>query len=175
MADAAGNQGGIGHFFFWFLFRENQIYTYYGYTKVINGVILHSGKVLVDMNRYRTIQWIESIVFFAAANLIMLAGADFPPPAGFAWSSLAAGILSVLQFFYTGWLLQKIGDRKTFGITVLIFFLAGIGTAIFFTLFSSETVHGGSFLIWLLVVGIVFAGYGCIYWLLNRVIRRRLE
>ena len=47
----------------------------------------------------RKIQLIESILFFIISNLIMLLGADYPPPIGFLWITFISAVLSILQFY----------------------------------------------------------------------------
>ena len=54
----------------------------------------------------KTLQWIESVLFFLGWTAVMLKGADFPPPIGFIWVILTIAILSILQWYYLGKLLK---------------------------------------------------------------------
>ena len=51
----------------------------------------------------------------------MLAGADYPPPAGFLWLVLLIIILDIIQDRYLRWLGEKLLGRKTFLLNDLSF------------------------------------------------------
>ena len=50
----------------------------------------------------KKLQWIGSSVFFAGWTIVILLGADFPPPAGFVRVVFAIALFAVLQWFYLG-------------------------------------------------------------------------
>ena len=60
----------------------------------------------------------------------MLAGADYPPPAGSLWLVLLIIILDIIQDRYLRWLGEKLLVRKTFLLNELLFCIAGIVVAV---------------------------------------------
>lgn len=124
----------------------------------------------------RKIQWIESILFFIISNLIMLLGADFPPPIGFLWITFISAVLSILHFFYTGLLLKSNNFLKTFFKTILIFSLVGFLISILFVIFNFKNISiiMNDTIIWLFIITLVFGIYGSIYWLLNYIISKKI-
>lgn len=113
----------------------------------------------------------ESISFIIIANIIMLSGADFPPPPGFIWITLTSFIISTLQYFYCNWLLQTLGKRKTFFKTITSFALLGTLISLFFIFFNSEAINRAVF-IFVGVVATVFSFYGFIFWMVNKIIQK---
>lgn len=124
----------------------------------------------------KKLQWIESILFFIISNFIMLLGADFPPPIGFLWITFISVILSIFQFFYTGYLLKSSSSLKIFLKTIFIFSLIGLIIAILFVILNSKNISFimNDIIIWLFIITLVFGMYGSIYWLLNYIISKKI-
>ena len=123
---------------------------------------------------YIKFQWLEAVGFFVAANVVMLTGSDFPPPVGFWKVTLAAFVLAVCQWVYTGVLLRQMaahGFAKTFVPNLLLFVAAGIGTALAFALLNGGLHEGGG--LWLGMIAFCFAVYGAVFWTVNCLIFRR--
>ena len=124
--------------------------------------------------RIKKYQWLEAVGFFVEANVVMLAGSDFPPPVGFWKVTLAAFVLAVCQWVYTGVLLRQMaahGFAKTFVPNLLLFVAAGIGTALAFALLNGGLHEGGG--LWLGMIAFCFAVYGAVFWTVNCLICRR--
>lgn len=92
----------------------------------------------------KKIQWIEAVMFFAGSNLIMLAGSDFPPPAGFVWIVVIAGGLSVLQWFSCGWLAERVHHKGTFALTTAVSAALGAVIALLIVVFRGAAGADGS-------------------------------
>ena len=123
---------------------------------------------------YKKFQWLEAVGFFVAANVVMLTGSDFPPPVGFWKVTLAAFVLAVCQWVYTGVLLRQMaahGFAKTFVPNLLLFVAAGIGTVLAFALLNGGLHEGGG--LWLGMIAFCFAVYGAVFWTVNCLICRR--
>ena len=69
-------------------------------------------------------------MFLIGWTSIMLAGADYSPPAGFLWLVLLIIILDIIQDRYLRWLGEKLLVRKTFLLNELLFCMAGIVVAV---------------------------------------------
>ena len=124
--------------------------------------------------RIKKYQWLEAVGFFVAANALMLAGSDFPPPVGFWKVTLAAFVLAACQWFYVGIFLRRMaahGFAKTFVPNLLLFAFAGISTALAFVLLNGGLHEGGG--IWLGMIAFCFAMYGTAFWAVNCMICRR--
>lgn len=121
----------------------------------------------------KRLQWIESVLFFIISNIIMLLGADFPPPIGFSIITLLSGILSILQFFYTDWILKCKNPLKTFFTTIFSFSLIGLMISILFIIFNTDNIRYtiNDALVWILIITLVFGVYGIIYWSFNHLIK----
>lgn len=121
----------------------------------------------------KKLQWIESSVFFIGWTAVMLLGADFPPPGGFVWVLFGIALLDALQWFYLGWLLKAITHRKTFMLNLALFLSAGLLTALILTAVNGEFASG--IMIWFVIISIVAAVYGIIFWSVNMWIARKKE
>ena len=87
------------------------------------------------------------------ANGVMLAGSDFPPPAGFRKVTGAALTLAVCQWFYAGVLLKKMAEHgvaKTFFPNLIAFSAIGFITALVFMLLNGGSQAGSG--IWLIII-----------------------
>lgn len=124
----------------------------------------------------KKLQWIESILFFIISNFIMLLGADFPLPIGFLCITFISVILSIFQFFYTGYLLKSSNYLKTFLKTIFIFCLLGFIITILFVILKSKNIRIiiNDIIIWLFIITLIFGIYGSIYWLLNYIISKKV-
>lgn len=111
---------------------------------------------------------IEFIVFLIGWTSIMLAGADYPPPAGFLWLVLLIIILDIIQDRYLRWLGEKLLGRKTFLLNELLFCIAGIVVAVGMILcnggFRKETG------VWVGIITAVSVIYGTAFWGINRIV-----
>ena len=120
----------------------------------------------------KRLPWIESLLFFFSWTLIMLSGADFPPPSGFIWLILIIAVLSILQWFYLGWLLKTILQRKTFLLNLLLFCCTGFVTALLLVILNGSFT--AEIWIWFLIIMTAAAGYGSLFWLINRLLLKHV-
>ena len=123
------------------------------------------------MSNLKIIQ-INSILFFVAWTIIMLLGADFPPPIGFIWVILLIGALDLIQYKYLQKFLPLLRKRKNnLFIKNLLFFLTG-GIVVSLLLLASRykiTLEMGmsSIIIWITILTLVGAIYGACFWFFN--------
>lgn len=98
----------------------------------------------------------------------MLLGVNFPPPTGFIWLTFVSFVLAISQYRYGNWLFVRIKDLKQLPLTIGLFSLEGLVSAIFFVTLSSKL---NTYLwIWLAITVFVFACYGVGFWIFNRLI-----
>lgn len=121
----------------------------------------------------KTLQWIESVLFFLGWTAVMLKGADFPPPIGFIWVILTIAILSILQWYYLGKLLKIMKQRKTFLLNLVLFACTGFAIALLLVLLNGSLVS--EVWIWFLIITIIAAGYGILFWIVNRLIAKHIS
>jgi len=114
----------------------------------------------------------EAAAFFLLSNIIMLLGADFPPPRGFIWITVAAAVLSCTQFLFNKWIFTRMKERKSFWMSILFFGSEGFITSVLFAVSG-----GGRFQVlwvWFAVITLVFAIYGTGFWAVNKFIARHI-
>ncbi len=74
---------------------------------------------------------IEAMAFLLLSNIIMLLGADFPPPTGFVWIVITSCVIACIQYLYSKWLIPRITGIKTLWITCFFFACVGVVIALF--------------------------------------------
>lgn len=80
----------------------------------------------MDKNTLNKIILINVFSFFFVWIIILLAGADMPPPPGFIWVILLVALLDVAQFFYLKRFIPKLWKKsKWLFFTNLLFFFVG--------------------------------------------------
>lgn len=123
----------------------------------------------------KKVRLIESTIFFIGSLLIMLAGADFPPPRGF-WLIVAIIFLfAVVQYYYLGWLIDHLNLKRSLPISIVLFAVLGALVATGMVLGSAHQPFP-DVLIWVGIVAIVAGVYGLMVWLVTWLIeiwRRR--
>lgn len=120
----------------------------------------------------KKLQWSEAVIFFLMANIVMLLGSDFPPPAGFIWITVTSLALAALQWLYVGLIWQKGIGKKLVVVTALGSFFLGILIALLFALAQGQWVAESW--IFFTITGIVFLLYGMlllgINWPIQKVV-----
>lgn len=121
----------------------------------------------------KTLSLLEASGFLLLANLMMLLGADFPPPVGFLWLMLVSLLLAFGQYHYGNWLFKRLEGFKTLPVTSGFFGLEGLISALIFVALNPvETTY---LWLWLAVTILVFTGYGLIFWFVNRLIVTKIN
>ena len=111
-------------------------------------------------NRRKTAA-VFAIFFFLFWTLVLLAGADKPPPLGFVWIVLAAAVCAIVVFWriptYIDW--QRSQRSGRFWRVILDGFVAGLLVALPFALAGggepSVTPQASDYVIWFIVVGLM--------------------
>ncbi len=111
-------------------------------------------------NRRKTAA-VFAIFFFLFWTLVLLAGADKPPPLGFLWIVLAVVVCAVVVYWriptYIDWQCTKRSGR--FWRVILDGFVAGLLVALPFALAGggepSVTPQASDYVIWFIVVGLM--------------------
>lgn len=108
---------------------------------------------------------VETVLFLAGWLLVMVKGADFPPPAGF-WV-VAAGIVVIafIQWFYLGWLLPNIEAKGSLWKTLGLYALLGFAASLVPILYSGKADKDIG--IWFAIIVEVALVYGLVFWLIN--------
>lgn len=120
----------------------------------------------------KKLQWTESSIFFAGWTIVMLLGADFPPPVGFVWVVLGIALIDALQWVYLGWLLKALMHKRTFWLNLALFMVIGFLTAMLLAILNGALASGT--IIWLAVITIVAMIYGIIFWIVNWLIAKKM-
>ena len=111
-------------------------------------------------NRRKTAA-VFAIFFFLFWTLVLLAGADKPPPLGFVWIVLAVAVCAVVVYWriptYIDW--QRTQRSGRFWRVILDGFVAGLLVALPFALAGggepSVTPQASDYVIWFIVVGLM--------------------
>lgn len=128
------------------------------------------------MNNSKIIR-INTVVFFGGWTIIMLLGADFPPPIGFLWLVLLLAVLDFIQYKYLHFFLPmlQVKEKNLFIKNSLFFTTGGLLVSIF-TLASDYRntleMRMLDILIWITVITIVAAIYGICFWFFNLILVR---
>lgn len=122
---------------------------------------------------WKNIQIIEFIVFFFGWIIILLAGADFPPPKGFSHLVILIFVLDVLQAFYLHYLIPRFNGLKMFVVNECLFLIAGILTPMLFILINGYALTLTC--IWLVLIAIVSLVYGTCFYGINDFISKHLK
>lgn len=122
------------------------------------------------MNHQNVIR-INSIVFFIGWILILLLGADFPPPIGFLWLVLLIAVLDFIQYKYLRVILPQLKERKKLFLKNLFFFTVGGALVALFTLIIRYKItmkmNVTDIIIWSIVITVVSVIYGICFWFFN--------
>ena len=102
-----------------------------------------------------------AVLFFVFWTLVLLAGADKPPPLGFVWIVLAVAVCAVVVYWriptYIDWQCTKRSGR--FWRVILDGLVAGLLVALPFALAggaeTSVTPQASAYVIWFIVVGLM--------------------
>ena len=120
---------------------------------------------------------VNTLLFFFGWNVIMLLGADFPPPIGFLWLVMLIGALDFIQYRYLHKLLPRIREKEKYLFAKNLAFFTGGGAVvgIFIILMRLKvTLETGiiNILIWIMVLTLVGALYGICFWIFNKILIR---
>ncbi|MCU7667268.1 hypothetical protein [Bacillus thuringiensis] len=87
----------------------------------------------MDKKTLNKIILINVFSFFFVWIIILLAGADMPPPPGFIWVILLVALLDVAQFFYLKRFIPKLWKKSKwlFFTNLLFFFVGGFLVSVF--------------------------------------------
>ena len=123
--------------------------------------------------KQKKLRILESSVFFVGWTIILLLGADFPPPEGFIWVIFGIAVLDFLQWLYLGWLLNALRYRKTFVLNFVLFTIVGFITALLTAFLNGRVIS--ETMIWFIIIMSVSAIYGVIFWSINLLIVKKTE
>lgn len=115
----------------------------------------------------KRIQLVESTCFFIGTLIIMIVGADFPPPQGF---RIIIALFAIGQYVYLGWLLSHLTLKRTLPISIILFALLGSIVTISMMCLSNQPIQDGE--IWVIIVALAAGGYGFLVWLISWLILR---
>jgi hypothetical protein len=115
---------------------------------------------------------INSILFFVGWIIILLLGADFPPPIGFLWLVLLVAILDFIQYKYLRVLLPQLKERKkNLFLKNLFFFTVGGVIVALFILITRYNItlemNMNDIIILIIVITAVSTIYGIFFWVFN--------
>lgn len=113
----------------------------------------------------KRIQLVESTCFFIGTLIIMIVGADFPPPQGF---RIIIALFAISQYVYLGWLLSHLNLKRTLPISIILFALLGSIVTISMMCLSNQPIQDGEN--WVIIVALVAGGYGFLVWLISWLI-----
>jgi hypothetical protein len=120
----------------------------------------------------KKIRNIETLLFIIGATTIMLLGADFPPPPGFAIILIVIILVAVIQWCYLKWLLLHINTKGSLLITGGVF--AGLGVVATMFIIVSNCKSVGDYTILIAIVTVIAFIYGLALWLVNFILSSRL-
>ena len=129
----------------------------------------------------RRIAAINGILFFIFWLIILLAGADFPPPAGFLWLVIVVAVCAIVVYWriptYIQWSQEK--KRGRFLRVMVEGFLAGLVVATPFVLFGggepSIPMQPIAYLGWFAILGLMGMLNSLALYVINAVVARRLN
>ena len=128
-------------------------------------------------NRRKTAA-VFAIFFFLFWTLVLLAGADKPPPLGFVWIVLAVAVCAVVVYWriptYIDW--QRAQRSGRFWRVILDGFVAGLVVALPFALTGggepSVTPQASDYAIWFAIVGMMGVFNSVALYLINALVVR---
>ena len=130
------------------------------------------------MLKDKKIQLINFLSFFIGWTVLLLSGADFPPPTGFIWLVILVLFLDVIQYFYLNiYFLKRIKRHKKFKLFLansLFYLFGGFIVAACTTLPVFPTIGQTNSIIWMTVITTVSILYGIIFWVFNWSLYRLL-
>jgi hypothetical protein len=143
-------------------------------------MILNKERLAISKNKFKKIVWINEILFFLGWMLLLLLGADHPPPKGFIWLVVLIVLLDMAQYFYLKKFLPSLHDKSKglFTQTLLFAVLAGIGVSISMLLLDlNKLLSIGliNILIWIMVIALVALIYGICFYLFNTLLLRYIK
>ncbi|MCH3921906.1 hypothetical protein [Limosilactobacillus sp.] len=122
----------------------------------------------------KKVRLIEAIIFVVGWNSIFLAGADFPPPKGFAWLVITTIVLAILQDWYLKSLFSWINKPHALLDNEILFGIAGLLVALCFAFPQLAHWPGYEYLwLWILIIVLVAVTYGAVFFLVNRWLAKR--
>ncbi|HBB60182.1 MAG TPA: hypothetical protein DCZ61_00135 [Lachnospiraceae bacterium] len=127
----------------------------------------------MESRNWKKIRIIESILFPAGWILILLAGADFPPPRGFYRLVILIILLDLVQQLYLRWLCKNLIMRRTFLLNELLFLAAGVVVAVLFVLCNGGFQKESG--IWTGVIAAVSVVYGTAFWIIHRLLAGKIR
>ena len=143
-------------------------------------MILKKERLAISKNKFKKIVWINEILFFLGWMLLLLLGADHPPPKGFIWLVAIIVLLDMAQYFYLKKFLPSLHDKSKglFTQTLLFAVLAGIGVSISMLLLDLNKLFSIGLinvLIWIMVIALVALIYGVCFYLFNTLLLRYIK
>lgn len=114
----------------------------------------------------------ESIGFFIISLAVFLAGADFPPPAGFWIIGLILLVFTLIQARFLGWLVPRIRRERTFRQTMLFYLTSALVLAAPFFVPIDTLTQRFPWIILSLIAGFLF---GTFVWLVHWLMMTRYQ
>lgn len=127
----------------------------------------------MESRNWKKIRIIESILFPAGWILILLAGADFPPPRGFYRLVILIILLDLVQQLYLQWLCKNLIMRRTFLLSQLLFLATGVAVAVLFILCNGGFQKESG--IWTGIIAAVSVVYGTAFWIIHRLLAAKIR
>ena len=131
--------------------------------------------------RLKKVAWINAVGFFVFWLLVLLAGADKPPPIGFLWIVLVVALSAVVVYrripTYLQWYQTK--EPRRLLRVALEGFLAGLVVATPFALLgggeSSTAMQPIAYVIWFSILGLMGMLNSLALYVMNAALAKRLD
>ena len=123
---------------------------------------------------------INTLLFFVGWLVILLLGADFPPPLGFLWLVPLLIALDLIQHRYLQFFLPQLHRREKNLFLKNICFFAGSGIAVALFCLAiryeiSATMGLLNIGVWIGVLAAVAAGYAIFFWFFNLLLFKQFR
>lgn len=129
----------------------------------------------MNTDTFKKIIYINEISFFFGWTIILLMGADTPPPIGFIWLVILTVFLDVIQYFYLKRFLPNLKNKSKglFAKNLLFFALGGIAINLItiltrFKLFLDNGLVNT--LVWIMIIFVVTLLYGIYFYIVNVIL-----
>lgn len=111
---------------------------------------------------------IESLLSYSIWLLLLLWGADFPPPKGFWVLVLLLFLLISCQYYFFLWTWSNMARKSSLLWTLLFFALGGSLTGLILMFPSLSALPLPSIFLGLTFLSLIASLYGLVIWLINR-------
>jgi len=138
-------------------------------------------KDMETLVRLKKVAWINAVGFFVFWLVVLLAGADKPPPIGFLWIVLVVALSAVVVYrripTYLQWYQTK--EPRRLLRVALEGFLAGLVVATPFALLgggeSSTAMQPIAYVIWFSILGLMGMLNSLALYVMNAALAKRLD